>query len=584
MGLGVLDDKNLQHVPGTATLEDLTEPHTSNPHHANVKHGKDGIILVPQPSDDPRDPLNWPLWRRDLITGILCLLSVIASTLSPLLAANTLTLTLYFETSFTNIALLTGYHLLGVGIAGFIFVASARVWGKSHLYLIGTIIIIISSAWGGASGDGNAEATLVGVQRRKRLYNSLLAARFFQGIGLAPFEALVNASVGDLYFVHERGLRMALSNLSLFGGAFFTPVIVGKLTSTLGWQWSFYLLAIFAAAMLPLVILFVPETTYTRADSLNTDIARTTPNNAEYYKPSSHELQPPSPGTSSPSNPTPTPTTAPALLSRANLSPFNGRHTPTPFLKLLLRPFPLFLHPGILWASLIQGTLIGWTVLIGIVLAAIMLGPPLFFNEVQTGYMYTGAFVGALLGFVLAGLLSDSSVKWLTKRNGGVYEPEFRMLLVFPQLVFGCAGLYGFGITASDTWRYGWFWPDFFFGLEVMGMVLGAVASALYIVDAHRDIAVEGFTCLLVFKNIFSFGLTFSGYNWLVQGGIRPVFMIISSVQVVVCCTTVLMCEFGSLTPGLFFKDEADDEADVFGKKNRSFFARHDILGMLNLR
>ncbi|KAK1074474.1 hypothetical protein LTR74_001070 [Friedmanniomyces endolithicus] len=564
MGLGVLDDKNLQHVPGTATLEDLTEPHTGTPHHANVKHGKDGIILVPQPSDDPRDPLNWPLWRRDLITGILCLLSVIASTLSPLLAANTLTLTLYFETSFTNIALLTGYHLLGVGIAGFIFVASARVWGKRHLYLIGTIIIIISSAWGGASGDGNAEATLIGVQRRKRLYNSLLAARFFQGIGLAPFEALVNASVGDLYFVHERGLRMALSNLSLFGGAFFTPVIVGKLTSTLGWQWSFYLLAIFAAAMLPLVILFVPETTYTRADSLNTDIARTTSNNAEYYKPSSHELQPPSPGTSSPSNPTPTTTTAPALLSRANLSPFNGRHTPTPFLKLLLRPFPLFLHPGILWACLIQGTLIGWTVLIGIVLAAIMLGPPLFFNEVQTGYMYTGAFVGALLGFVLAGLLSDSSVKWLTKRNGGVYEPEFRMLLVIPQLIFGCAGLYGFGITASDTWRYGWFWPDFFFGLEVMGMVLGAVASALYIVDAHRDIAVEGFTCLLVFKNIFSFGLTFSGYNWLVQGGIRPVFMIISSVQVVVCCTTVLMY--------------------VFGKKNRSFFARHDILGMLNLR
>lgn len=39
------------------------------------------------------------------------------------------------------------------------------------------------------------------------------------------------------------------------------------------------------------------------------------------------------------------------------------------------------------------------------------------------------------------------------------------------------------------TWRnqqYGWFWPDFFYALEVMGMVLGAVASALYIVDAHR--------------------------------------------------------------------------------------------------
>ncbi|KAK3677561.1 hypothetical protein LTR78_002411 [Recurvomyces mirabilis] len=545
MGLGVLEDHKLQHVPGTATLDDLDELTAGAPRHANAKRSKDGTILVPQPSDDPRDPLNWPLWRRDLITSILCLLSVIASTLSPLLAANTLTLTLYFERSFTDIALLTGYHLLGVGLAGFIFVASARVWGKRHLYLIGTIVIIISSAWGGGSGKN---------------YRSLLAARFFQGVGLAPFEALVNASVGDLYYVHERGKRMALSNLSLFGGAFFTPVIVGKLTDTLGWQWSFYLLAIFTAAMLPLVILFVPETTFVRADHFNTDLG--VHNQTEYTKTAEIELQQPS-STSSVHAVEPHSGSS-SMFSKATLSPFNGRHTNENFFKLLARPFPLFFHPGILWACLIQGTLIGWTVLIGIVLAAIMLGPPLWFDEVKTGYMYTGAFIGALLGFVLAGVLSDSSVKWMTKRNRGIYEPEFRLLLVIPQLIFGCAGLYGFGITSANTYKYGWFWPDFFFALEVMGMVLGAVASALYIVDAHRDIAVEGFTCLLVFKNIFSFGLTFSGYNWLVKSGIKPVFLAISSVQVVICCLTVFMY--------------------VFGKKNRSFFARHDILTMLHLR
>ena len=84
-------------------------------------------------------------------------------------------------------ALLTGYHLCGVGVAGLFFVASARVWGKRHLYLLGTTLIIISSAWGGSSGHS---------------YRSLLWARIIQGVGLAPFEALVNASVGDLYFVH----------------------------------------------------------------------------------------------------------------------------------------------------------------------------------------------------------------------------------------------------------------------------------------------------------------------------------------------------------------------------------------------
>ena len=72
-------------------------------------------------------------------------------------------------------------------MAGVIFVASARIWGKRHLYLLGTILIIVASAWGGASGHN---------------YKSLLWARVVQGIGLAPFEALVNASVGDLYFVH----------------------------------------------------------------------------------------------------------------------------------------------------------------------------------------------------------------------------------------------------------------------------------------------------------------------------------------------------------------------------------------------
>ncbi|KAK5110842.1 hypothetical protein LTR62_005553 [Meristemomyces frigidus] len=544
MGLGILEPTTRQHVPGTATLDDLDEltAHSSR-HAANAKRSKDGTILVPQPSDDPHDPLNWPLWRRDLITCVLCLLSVIASTLSPLLAANTLTLTLWFERSFTDIALLTGYHLLGVGLAGFFFVASARVWGKRHLYLVGTVVIIISSAWGGGSGKN---------------YRSLLAARFFQGVGLAPFEALVNASVGDLYYVHERGKRMALSNLSLFGGAFFTPVIVGKLTDSIGWQWSFYLLAIFTSAMLPLVILFVPETTYIRADYLNTDMA-TTSDLTEHTKQDIELHQP-----SSTNSVDDQPRAYPSLFSKANLSPFNGRKTNESFWKLLLRPFPLFFHPGILWACLVQGTLIGWTVLIGIVLAAIMLGPPLWFNEVKTGYMYTGAFIGALLGFALAGALSDSSVKFLTRRNKGIYEPEFRLLLVVPQLVFGCAGLYGFGITAADTYTYGWFWPDFFFSLEVMGMVLGAVASALYIVDAHRDIAVEGFTCLLVFKNIFSFGLTFSGYHWLLKSGIKPVFLAISSVQVVVCCLSVLMY--------------------VFGKRNRAFFARHDILTVLHLR
>ncbi|KAF2720641.1 putative MFS transporter [Polychaeton citri CBS 116435] len=558
MGFGILDARippGYSQVPGTATLDDLQNA-PGHEFQANLKRTADGkTILIPQPTSLPSDPLNWPLWRRDLITSILCLASVIATTLSPLLAATSLDLVVWYKKPFPAIALLTGYHLLGVGLAGFLFVPTARVWGKRHLYLLGTVIVVISSAWGGASGGS---------------YKSLLAARFFQGVGLAPFEALVNATVGELYFVHERGKRMAVSNLALFGGAFLTPVIVGKMARSLGWQWTFYFVAIFMGVLAPFVFFFVPETAFNRDEvdevrERNVADARDESNQEAASSPSySFDKEPSTNAVATQTTFNGTTCDPPPVLSRANLALINGRKTSSSFLTLLLRPFPLFFHPGIFWAMLIQGTMIGWTVLIGIVLAAIMIGPPLLFDEVKTGYLYTGAFIGALLGFILSGLLADSVPRFLTKRNGGVYEPEFRLVLVLPQLLFGCTGLYGFGITSNDIWTYGWFWPDFFFALEVMGMVLGAVASALYIVDAHRDIAVEGFTCLLVFKNVFSFGLTYSGYDWLLKGGIRTTFVAISSVQVVICCMTFFMY--------------------VFGKRNRSFFARHDIIEKLHLK
>ena len=290
----------------------------------------------------------------------------------------------------------------------------------------------------------------------------------------------------------ERGTRMALTNVALFGGAFFTPVVVGKITYTIGWEWSFYLIAIFSGVLLPFVFLFVPETAFRRDNTLNTDLMgeNLTPYGASNHRPSGtisrsgsgddHEDKTDHPDRTSRNKHTSLPKKGSFLQS---LLLFNGRKTDENLFKLIFRPLPLFFHPAVLWACLIQGALIGWAVVIGVGLAALFLGPPLWFDEVKTGYMYTGPFIGAILGFILSGLLSDWSTRIMIRRNKGVYEPEFRILLVIPQLVFGCVGLYGFGVTSSHVKH--WFWPDFFFALEVMGMVIGAVASALYIVDAH---------------------------------------------------------------------------------------------------
>lgn len=65
-------DKHLAHVPGTVLLNDEAahaEINTSGLKHAT---GKDShLVLAPQPSNDPNDPLNWSLWKRDLNLAIL---------------------------------------------------------------------------------------------------------------------------------------------------------------------------------------------------------------------------------------------------------------------------------------------------------------------------------------------------------------------------------------------------------------------------------------------------------------------------------------------------------------------------------
>ncbi|KAL0936542.1 major facilitator superfamily transporter [Colletotrichum truncatum] len=568
MGLGVLESKDLDHVPGTTRYFDEPEQvqtTTDNYHGLKVDDSSGTPIIlsplqIPQPSDDPNDPLNWPLWKRDLITFVLSITAIFATALGPILAANTVTIALLFRKSFTDIALLTGYFLLGVGAAAIFFVPSGRVWGKRHLFILGICILIGSSAWAGAVGTN---------------YKSLIGARVIQGIGCAPFETLVNAAVGDLYYVHQRGSRMAFTNLAVFGGAFFTPIVVGKITHSIGWWWTFYLEAIFLAVSLPAVFFLCPETAYRRDAALNTDMAANPAdqnnkilaiNDGRGSFPGDQEKNSAEATSRAPAAAAGHGANTPKKTFVQSLNLFDGNKTDESYWKLLLRPFPLFVQPAFLWGCLIQGTMIGWTVFIGVIVAAIFLGPPYYWNEVYAGYAYVGAFVGALIGFIIAGVFSDWSVHVMTRRNGGVYEPEFRIVMVIPMFIIGSIGLYGFGITAAGllSKEYHYIVPLVFFGFEVAGMVIGAVASSLYIVDAYRDLAIEGFTCMIIFKNMFSFGLTYGAYDWVIDGGIKTTMIAIASIQVVVCALSIPMY--------------------IYGKRVRAYFHKHDLLELTGLR
>lgn len=134
----------------------------------------------------------------------------------------------------------------------------------------------------------------------------------------------------------------------------------------MGWQWTFYFVAIFTGASLPLMIFLVPETAFRRPDYLNTDYEdRAGPANGnatDSQLPLSgvaedgdaEELKGPSMANQAQSDQLKTSSHSGVPKKDSylmTLRPFNGRKTDENFFKLLLRPLPLFLHPGILWVS-----------------------------------------------------------------------------------------------------------------------------------------------------------------------------------------------------------------------------------------
>jgi hypothetical protein len=87
--LGILEDHHLEHVPGTAVLNDMSLD-IGIADTSRLKHGRGRnahIVLVPQPSNDPNDPLNWPPWKKEfiilLVSGAALMATVVYCSILP---------------------------------------------------------------------------------------------------------------------------------------------------------------------------------------------------------------------------------------------------------------------------------------------------------------------------------------------------------------------------------------------------------------------------------------------------------------------------------------------------------------------
>ena len=218
MGLGVLADKHLEHVPGTALLTDVIDAQRHHHHGgldtSRLRHGTGrnaDVVLVPQPSRSRNDPLNWPLWRKDLMLFFICIDTAVVGAWGPMISPGFAQMAEEWDMSYNALNGGLGWGIFVIGISCLFTNSLSVIWGRRPIFLLGNLLLFISSLWGYFAHS----------------YKSLLASRLIGCIGMSPFEVLVTTTIADMYFVHERGLRLAMWGLCLSVGVGGGTIISG---------------------------------------------------------------------------------------------------------------------------------------------------------------------------------------------------------------------------------------------------------------------------------------------------------------------------------------------------------------------
>ena len=157
------------------------------------KHSR--VELIPQPSDDPDDPLNWPKWRKDLsVVSLLMMVGLIGGMKTAFVTTNGV-MAAQYRVSYTAIAALTAVPLMLSSVTGILCLVASKIVGKRPLYLGSFLLIFIGSIWNMTAHDS---------------YQACLGARIFQGLGWGAFDTLVIGSIQDMYFVSRPRRRFLL--------------------------------------------------------------------------------------------------------------------------------------------------------------------------------------------------------------------------------------------------------------------------------------------------------------------------------------------------------------------------------------
>ncbi|KAL4782506.1 major facilitator superfamily domain-containing protein [Aspergillus varians] len=381
-----LSDDEQNRVPGRVCLVDVNS-HISALHDASQKD----IVLVPRPSSDPNDPLNWP-YRRKLLAISMAYLYVLGNGVATSLQYSVLA-DIEADTgiSTANLVQGTGVMFLFFGWACLIWQPIALTYGRRGVYLITmllTVPMMVWTAFSSSSGEWFAHRVLI-------------------GIVVSPIESLCEVTVFDLFFAHNRGTYMGLYVFVLFGSNFLAPLVVGWFNDVYGWRWTMHFGAILCAVCFVVLFFFMEETIYFR----DTAIEGEEGGNDQGQESKGQLDKSPRVSTSQQQTYQQQNTSSAWWGRYALFRALPGRPSNLDMIAMAYRPIlMIFRFPTAAWAGFLYGINLAWYNVLNGTASPVLTAEPYNWSAALVGCVYTGPIIGAAIASLWSGNAADCVV------------------------------------------------------------------------------------------------------------------------------------------------------------------------------
>ncbi|ATZ48034.1 hypothetical protein BCIN_03g02960 [Botrytis cinerea B05.10] len=549
------DGLDTRAVPGTIHLVDLEG--VMRGQHASASQLQD-VVLVPSPSSDPDDPLNWTPKRKMLSTACMSMYTLMVGIASA--AVYSVLEPISEDTGLTvdQLNAGTGYMFLFFGWGTLIAQPIALQYGKRPVYLFSMLATLGTMLWVPYATSNSA----------------WIGSKILQGAVGAPVESLCEISITDIYFAHERGSYMGLYAFMLAGSNFLAPILAGFINDGQGWRWVMYWCAIFLAIGFVFCFFLMEETNYDRAPLEKTTSGDNTPGVAT---PKEGVLQEKSSASSKPRDPEKGTSVDVSRAANQNTELGAVHYKPKTYVqklslkdkkrdfrlfRMMIRPLIFMSLPSIAYAGFSYGSNLIWFNVLNGTASLILSAPPYNFSSSMVGLSYVSPLLGVACASFYSGVIGDKVVLWFARRNKGVLEAEHRLWLFSVSIILIPASLILWGVGAAH--HIHWFGLIFAMFLIAGSNAIGLQLSVSYCIDSYKDLSGEAMATVIIIRNTMSFAMGYGITPWVTNMGYQNAFIVAAFAGLAQVLTFFAVVKWGKSwrnnTKGRYYKYVKENE------------------------